>query len=154
MLMRQSGEWSEVVGPPPRSNQSLTMGNMKIHCLEAGEIIVRIGLNVECAAQFICWGNFVDARGLIKQGLFMFWASPTWRAVMDISQISILTWTILTLIALAILVRYQGVKFLLDLALAGLIIVLIWSYWHHNRPNNHNNGNGPANLLEASHVWK
>jgi hypothetical protein len=62
-------------------------------------------------------------------------------------QISILSWTILTLIVVAILLRYGGAKFLLDAALAGLIIVLIWTYWHRERPDNHN-GNGPANLLE------
>jgi hypothetical protein len=68
---------------------------------------------------------------------------------MDIAQISILGWTILTLIVIAILLRYEGAKFLLDVALAGLIIVLLWTYWHRDRPNNHN-GDGPANLLEKS----
>jgi hypothetical protein len=57
---------------------------------------------------------------------------------MDIAQISILSWTILTLIAIAILLRYEGAKILLDVGLVGLIIVFIWARWHHNRPNNHN----------------
>jgi hypothetical protein len=58
---------------------------------------------------------------------------------MDILQISILSWTILTLIVVAMLLRYEGAKFLLDVALAGLIIVLIWGHWHHNRSDKRNN---------------
>jgi hypothetical protein len=61
---------------------------------------------------------------------------------MDIAQISILSWTILTLIVIAILLRYEGAKFLLDVALAVLIVVFIWARWHHNWPNN-NNGARP-----------
>jgi hypothetical protein len=30
-------------------------------------------------------------------------------------------------------------KLLLDVALAALIIVLVWTGWHHNRRNNHDN---------------
>jgi hypothetical protein len=72
---------------------------------------------------------------------------------MDISQISILAWTILTLIVVAILLRYEGAKFLLDVALAGLIVLLLWTYWHRNRPNNHH-GDGPANLLERRLMFR
>jgi hypothetical protein len=58
---------------------------------------------------------------------------------MDIAKISILSWTILALIVVVILLRYEGAKFLLDVALAGLIIVLVWGHLHHNRPDKHNN---------------
>jgi predicted branched-subunit amino acid permease len=69
---------------------------------------------------------------------------------MDIAQISILSWTILTLIAIAILLRYEGAKLLLDVALVGLIIVLIWAHWHHNRSDKHDNNRVEMTKLDWS----
>jgi hypothetical protein len=68
---------------------------------------------------------------------------------MDIAQISILGWTILTLIVIAILLCYEGAKFLLDVALAGLIIVLLWTYWHRNQHRITTTVTGPLICLRS-----
>jgi hypothetical protein len=35
-------------------------------------------------------------------------------------------------------------KFLIDAALVALIILLVWTRWHHNQPDNHDHDGEPC----------